>query len=81
MKRLDNNKKVIKLPFQLINHNNNQIMEEDVKQILAMIVHERMKLKVALDRFRILEEMNIKKSYQREIDYCLDCLKQLDDLV
>ena len=55
-------------------------MDEDVKQTLEMILHERMKTKAALERFRLLEEVNIKKSYQKEINHCLDRLKQLNDL-
>ena len=56
------------------------IMDEDKKHILVTILNERMKTKAALEELRLLETMNIKKSYQKEIDYCLDRMKQLEDL-
>ena len=55
-------------------------MEENVKQVLEIILNERMKVKATLEGLRILEQSSIKKSYQKEIDYCLDRLNELDDL-
>ena len=55
-------------------------MEEDVKQVLKSILNERMKVKATLEILRILELSNIKKSYQKEINHCLDRMKELDDL-
>jgi hypothetical protein len=55
-------------------------MDEDVKKVLQMIVYERMKTKTALEILRFREETDRKKSYQNEIDQCLDRLKELDDL-
>jgi len=55
-------------------------MEENVKQILKIILNERMKVKAMLEGLRFLEQSNIKKSYKKEIDYCLDRLIDLDDL-
>lgn len=55
-------------------------MDENVKQTLEMIIHERMKTKAALERLRMLEEVSNGKSFNNEIDYCLDQLKRLDDL-
>jgi hypothetical protein len=40
-----------------------------------------MKTKARLEVLRFLEETNIKKSYTREIDLCLDRLKELDELI
>ena len=55
-------------------------MEENVRQLLETILHERMKTKATLEGLRFLTTTNIKKSYQREINFCLDRLKELDDL-
>jgi len=55
-------------------------MDEFVKQTLQLILHERMKTKARLEILRFQEETDIKKSYTREIDQCLDRLKELDDL-
>ena len=55
-------------------------MDEFVKQTLQLILHERMKTKARLEILRFQEETDIKKSYAREIDRCLDRLKELDDL-
>jgi hypothetical protein len=55
-------------------------MEEDVKHVLEMILNERMKTKAALEEFRMLEEAKIGRSYQNQINHCLDRLKELDDL-
>ena len=55
-------------------------MEENVRELLEVILHERMKAKATLEELRFMEETNIKKSYQKEINLCLDRLKELDDL-
>ena len=55
-------------------------MNEYVKQTLQIILHERMKTKAELEVLRFMEETNRKKSYQKEIDKCLDRLNELDDL-
>jgi len=55
-------------------------MGENVKQILNYILHERMKAKAALENLRLLEETNLKKSFAREIDKCLDRMIELDKL-
>ena len=59
---------------------NIQQLEENVKQVLEIILHERMKTKATLEMLRFVEETNIRKSYKREIDYCLDRMTELDDL-
>jgi hypothetical protein len=55
-------------------------MDEYVKQTLKIILSERMKTKAELEILRFKEETDRKKSYQKEIDRCLDRLKELDDL-
>ena len=55
-------------------------MNEYAKQTLQIILHERMKTKAELEVLRFREETDRKKSYKREIDKCLDRLKELDDL-
>jgi len=55
-------------------------MDEDVKQVLQIILHERMKAKAELEMFRFQEEVNLKKSYKREIDERLDRISELDKL-
>ena len=55
-------------------------MEEYVKQTLRLILHERMKTKAKLEFLRFKEEIDMKKSYTKEIDKCLDRLKELDDM-
>ena len=55
-------------------------MDEYVKQTLKIILHERMKTKAELEILRFKEKTDRKKSYQGEIDKCLDRLKELDDL-
>ena len=55
-------------------------MEENVKQAMQIILHERMKTKAKLEFFRFLEEADIKKSYQREINECLDRIRGLDEI-
>ena len=54
-------------------------MEKDVKQTLEMIIHERMKTKAALEKLRMLDALGVGR-YEREINFCLDRMKQLDDL-
>ena len=54
-------------------------MEEEVKQTLEMIIHERMKTKTALEKLRMLEALGVRR-YEREINICLDRMKQLDEL-
>jgi hypothetical protein len=53
---------------------------EDVKQLPNYILHERMKTKAALERLRLAEMTDIKKSYSKEINKCLDYLNQLDEM-
>jgi hypothetical protein len=55
-------------------------MDENVKQVLQLILHEKMKLKAKLEILRFKEETDRKKSYQREIDHCLDQMNELDKL-
>jgi len=55
-------------------------MDEDVKQALQIILHERMKAKAELEMFRFKEEIDRKKSYKREIDNRLDRIVELDKL-
>ncbi|MCL2652113.1 MAG: hypothetical protein FWD60_13960 [Candidatus Azobacteroides sp.] len=55
-------------------------MDEYVKQTLQIILHERMKTKAELEVLRFKEETDRKKSYKKEIDKCLDRLKELDSL-
>lgn len=55
-------------------------MDEFVKQTLQIILHERMKTKAELEILRFQEETDRKKSYKKEIDKCLDRLKELDDM-
>ena len=55
-------------------------MDENKKLVLETILDERMKTKATLEALRFLETMNIKKSYQKEIDYCLERMKELEDL-
>ena len=55
-------------------------MDEFVNQTLKIILHERMKTKSELEILRFMEETDRKKSYKKEIDKCLDRLKELDDL-
>ena len=55
-------------------------MDEDIKQTLQVIIHERMKAKAELEMFRFKEEVDIKKSYKREIDKRLDRILELDKL-
>ncbi|GHT39260.1 hypothetical protein FACS189437_02090 [Bacteroidia bacterium] len=55
-------------------------MEENVKQAIALILHERMKCKAALEMLRLVEQTNIKKSYKREIDILLDRMNELNEM-
>ena len=55
-------------------------MDENVRQTLSYVLHERMKAKAALENLRLLEETNLKKSYAREIDKCLDRMIELDKI-
>jgi len=55
-------------------------MDEYVKQTLQIILHERMKTKAELEILRFKEETDRKKSYKKEIDNCLDRLKELNDM-
>jgi len=55
-------------------------MDEYVKQTLQIILHERMKTKAELEILRFKEETDRKKSYKKEIDKCLDRLKELNDM-
>jgi len=55
-------------------------MDEYVKQTLQIILHERMKTKAELEILRFKEGTDRKKSYKREIDKCLDRLKELEEL-
>jgi len=55
-------------------------MDEYAKQTLQIILHERMKTKAELEILRFKEETDRKKSYKKEIDKCLDRLKELDDM-
>ena len=55
-------------------------MDEKLRQTLSYILHERMKAKAALESLRLLEETNLRKSYAREIDKCLDRMIELDKL-
>jgi hypothetical protein len=55
-------------------------MDEYVKQTLKIILHKRIETKAELEYYRFKEEADWKKSYTKEIDRCLDRLKELDDL-
>jgi len=55
-------------------------MDEDVKQLLQIILHERMKTKAELEMYRFREEVDFKKSYKREIDKMLDRIAELDKM-
>jgi len=55
-------------------------MDEDIKQALQIILHERMRAKAELEMFRFKEETDRKKSYKREIDKRLDRISELDKL-
>jgi hypothetical protein len=55
-------------------------MDENVKQALQLILHEKMKMKAKLEILRFKEETDNKKSYKREIDNCLDQMNELDKL-
>jgi hypothetical protein len=51
-------------------------MKENLKQMIALVLHERMKTKAALEMMRALEEDNF--NYKREIDKLLDRMNELD---
>jgi len=55
-------------------------MENDVKQLMEFIVHQRMKIKAELETLRFLEETDKKKSYKNEINSRLDRMKELDKM-
>jgi len=55
-------------------------MEDFVKQTLKLILHEKMKIKAELEILRFKEETDRRKSYLKEINNCLDRMKELDDL-
>ena len=55
-------------------------MDEDVKQLLKLILHERMKVKAKLEMFRFMDETDRRKSYMREIDQCLDRMNELNEM-
>ena len=54
-------------------------MEKEVKQTLDMIIHERLKIKATLENLRMLEALGVRR-YEREINFCLDRMRELDDL-
>jgi len=56
------------------------MIDEDIKQALQIILHERMKAKAELEMFRFKEETDLRKSYKREIDERLDRISELDKL-
>ena len=55
-------------------------MDENVKQMLQIILHERMKAKAELEIFRFMEATDIRKSYKRKIDELLDRINELSEL-
>ncbi|MDR1813367.1 MAG: hypothetical protein LBR18_00755 [Tannerella sp.] len=52
----------------------------DRKQVIELILHERMKTKAQLEMLRFMHESNTRKSYENEINKCLDRMSELEEM-